>query len=89
MCYSLIKQRLIGILFFQLQKMKSGDRLDYSEWEDDVLFDADDIDFLSNSESNNNDLVSTITPAMRKTNSLQVLNTLLFKGMQIIILQLR
>lgn len=69
--------------------MKSTDRLDYSEWENDVLFDADDPDFSSNSESNNNDLVSTITPAMRKTNSLQVLNTLLFKGMQIIILQLR
>lgn len=69
--------------------MKSSDRLDYSEWENDVLFDADDPDFSSNTESNNNDLVSTITPAMRKTNSLQVLNTLLFKGMQIIKLQLR
>lgn len=62
--------------------MKSDGHKHFSEWEDSVLFDADDPDFCGTIDGSrpNPALINTHhTDGMRKTSSLQVLNTLLFK----------
>lgn len=62
--------------------MKSDGRRDYSEWEDNILFDADDPDFCNSIEGvrpqNAVALFSASGAGMRKTSSMQVLNSLLF-----------
>lgn len=65
----LIKSSIIFFLFF---RMKSDGRINQilttvvSEWEDNVLFDADDPDFRNSSTT--------------ATSSMQVLNAIMIKG---------
>lgn len=61
--------------------MKSDGRRDFSEWEDNVLFDADDPDFCGTLENGIRTNAPIITvDGTRITSNIHVLNSLLFNG---------
>lgn len=62
--------------------MKSDGRREFSEWEDNVLFDADDPDFCENGMRPNPPLI-TVDGTRISASSLQVLNSLLHNGKSI------